>query len=603
MAGTTQKWASRLPLPLVVLAVLGCARFAHAEPLIIRGEGGFEVRASRDEGELLLQGALRDDVGEAIGKQPVTVRITRDAHDDDPETKDALRSAKSCGLGTLSAQGDTLAVDTDPGGRFCVRVGLAKDRYTANLAWKGSGFLDAAELAVPFDLGRRPLFLVLDPKPRVVSLDRTPARFSALAENQENGATQAASGLGLTLFLPQGDRSPLATATTDARGRAVLDVDVRKLGAPRATTLALAFAGDADTSAAQYVVPIEVHAKVKLSAPSLEGASAKNPEDGIPIDVLAETVAGPVPEGTVEARIGDLVVGAATIELGHAHLVATFAEGGSKRLELRLRYLPQSPYFEPGPEVVLGLPVRGPSPLTRVPLAIAGALVVAWLVLGRRRAQPSARRAEAPDVRKPVERASLEVVRTSDSPKGGTYTGIVEDAHEGHPLARVRVWVEHRSFQGSETRVSVVTEDDGRFSFVLEGGLPQDTISAEGPFHAKLQNPLPVPGELRIALVTRKRKLLERLVAWARRTGAPYDARPEATPGHVKRAARDDRVATWASAVERAAFGGQEVDERAESEVEDLFPSLGDKAAAIGRVDPAKKPEPAREVQKPPKLG
>ena len=145
-----------------------------------------------------------------------------------------------------------------------------------------------------------------------------------------------------------------------------------------------------------------------------------------------------------------------------------------------------------------------------------------------------------------MERASLEVVRTSDSPKGGTYTGIVEDAHEGHPLARVRVWVEHRSFQGSETRVSVVTEDDGRFSFVLEGGLPQDTISAEGPFHAKLQNPLPVPGELRIALVTRKRKLLEQLVAWARRTGAPYDARPEATPGHVKRAARDDRVATWA---------------------------------------------------------
>ena len=39
------------------------------------------------------------------------------------------------------------------------------------------------------------------------------------------------------------------------------------------------------------------------------------------------------------------------------------------------------------------------------------------------------------------------------------------------------------------------------------------------------------------ALVLRKRALLDRLVEWARRRGLPYDARPEPTPGHVRRAA------------------------------------------------------------------
>ena len=40
-----------------------------------------------------------------------------------------------------------------------------------------------------------------------------------------------------------------------------------------------------------------------------------------------------------------------------------------------------------------------------------------------------------------------------------------------------------------------------------------------------------------------------------------------------------------------------------QSNIDLVRKSLGDKAAAIGRVGPAKKPEPAREVQKPPKLG
>jgi hypothetical protein len=89
---------------------------------------------------------------------------------------------------------------------------------------------------------------------------------------------------------------------------------------------------------------------------------------------------------------------------------------------------------------------------------------------------------------------------------------------------------------------------------------------------------LPEAGELDVALVLRKRALLDRLVAWARRRGLPFDARPEPTPGHVRRAAAGEfTVARWADAVERAAFGGQVVDAHAEKEVERLAPPASPK--------------------------
>jgi hypothetical protein len=574
---------------------------ALAEPLAVRGQGGFEARATRDEGALVLQGALRDDVGDALGREAVSLHVeAAGAAAGAPEVDLTGADAKTCGLGALTPSGRGLVVQTDPGGRFCVRVTLPKERFVAKLAWKGAGFLDAAELSVPFDLGRRPLYLALDPKPRIVSLDRTPARFSMLAENQENGTTQAASGIGVSLLLAGDEKTPLATATTDARGRAAFDVDTKRLGPPRAAEVALVFAGDSDTSPARQAFPIEVHARVRLATRGFDGDGTFDPEEGIPLDVEVDTVAGPVPEGAVEAKVGDRVVGAANVEAGHAHLLATFG-GGGKRAELRLRYLPRSPYFEPSPETLVEIPLRGPSPLSRVPLLLAGAAVVAWLVLGRRRAPPERdRKATHEPIGAPPERPSIEVVRAAHPESRTTYEGRVEDAHDGGGIAGVRVWVSRRSFQAEETRLSVVTDDAGRFTFDLRDRAPEDTLSAEGPFHARLTSRLPAAGELRIALVTRKRKLLERLVAWARRMGSPYDARPEPTPGHVRRAARDGQVAGWAAAVEQAAYGGGDVDERVELEVEALAPEHeGARALGGGPQNPDRRGEAPRA----PKLG
>ena len=67
--------------------------------------------------------------------------------------------------------------------------------------------------------------------------------------------------------------------------------------------------------------------------------------------------------------------------------------------------------------------------------------------------------------------------------------------------------------------------------------------------------------------------MLGRLVGWARKRGRPFDVKPEPTPGHVRRAAADDfQTARWADAVERAVFGGGEVDARMEGEIERMAP-------------------------------
>ncbi len=121
---------------------------------------------------------------------------------------------------------------------------------------------------------------------------------------------------------------------------------------------------------------------------------------------------------------------------------------------------------------------------------------------------------------------------------------------------------------------SALTDDQGRFALTGAETRPGDELGIEAPLHVPLRRPLPHAGELDAQLVQRKRAMLGRLVAWARLRGRPFDARPEPTPGHVRRAAGEDfGLARWADAVERAAFAGEPVDARVEAEVDRLAPN------------------------------
>src|SRR6202020_657092 len=179
----------------------------------------------------------------------------------------------------------------------------------------------------------------------------------------------------------------------------------------------------------------------------------------------------------------------------------------------------------------------------------------------------------------------LDVIRVAQEGEG--WKGRVTDADDATGIPVARVQIERPAFGRAEVLASVATDDDGRFELPPTERHLGDELSIEAPLHVALRRPLPPPGDLDAQLVQRKRALLGRLVGWAKLRGRPFDARPERTSGHVRHVAGEDfRVARWADAVERAAYGGEPVDARVEADIDRLAPGAPNaQAGAYANMD------------------
>jgi hypothetical protein len=241
---------------------------------------------------------------------------------------------------------------------------------------------------------------------------------------------------------------------------------------------------------------------------------------------------------------------------------------------VQVRYVPDAPWFEQSGELSVAVPLRGASPWRQAPLALGALALAVWLLVGR-----NARRLRLDRTivmqRPPTHEgtAGISIVHSSRS-RVGKFGGRVVDAHDGSPVPRARLAVQVPSFSGDSIVVSVFADDEGAFEFELESVAADADLVVEAPLHAELRQKLPGAGILEVALVSRRRKLLERLVQWAKKRGPPFDVRPEPTPGQVRRAAEAalPSAAGWADAVERAAFDKDDVDARVESDVMALDP-------------------------------
>jgi hypothetical protein len=418
------------------------------------------------------------------------------------------------------------------------------------------------------DLTKRSAELRFDPEPRVVTLDAPRTSLDVVAMFDDGGGEGAAR---LPLELTTETGAVIGHAMTDRAGRATFAIDPHDLGPPGRGALRVRFAGNDDTMASEHVAPIErdIHVTLALT----EEVEAGSPEDGVALS-LGATAMTFVPTGTLEARVDGVTVGAAALDKGHAIVNATFVPKGPKQAFVELRYVPDVPWFQPSGTISVSIPLRGPSPWRQAPLAVGALLVTAWLLLGR-----NARRSRLDKTivmqRPPTHEgtAGISVVHSSRS-RSGKFAGRVVDAHDGSPVARARLAVLVPSFRGEDTVVSVFADDEGAFEFDLESAVNEGELVVEAPLHGELRQKLPAAGILEIALVSRRRKLLDRLVQWARKRGPPYDQRPEPTPAQVRRAAEKGmpHAAEWADAIERAAFDQGEVDARVEHEVMALDP-------------------------------
>lgn len=574
----------------------------------VRGTAKIVAHAARDQGELILSGSLVDDAGQPIAAQPVTIHVTRESDPRDARVIEGLRAARTCDRSAdrpptaygVRVVGPPDAPDvetiTDEGGRFCFRARLVPDRHLAHLSWRGSSLVDGADSDLAFDLSRQGLVLRFDPTPHIILLDAPKVSLEAAALVEDDGATQAKPGLALVLANEKNEE--LGRSITDSSGRARFSVDAPRLGPPGRGSLRVSFVGDAQTAFAVHVAEIERRVKVTLRVPAAERGdlAAQVPEDGIPLDVDVTSTLGPVAEGGVEARIGDVVVGAAPVERGLARLTLTFTADGTEAL-VRLRYVPSAPWFEALGEPSVRVPIRGPGLAAKAPILLAGLAVLAFFLVGRvasKGNKPEPAPAKV-DVDAKVGSPRLEVVRAAARGEVG-WRGRIVDAHEGTPVAGARVWVDRGTFEGRSVLASVGADADGAFELPgIDGLVGDEQIAVEAPLHARLVQPLPPAGELSIALLLRRRALLARLVGWARKRGRPFDVKPEPTPGHVRRAAAEDfQTARWADAVERAVFGVGEVDARTEREIERMVPADPRPAATPEKEKDAAEAQPAQ---------
>jgi hypothetical protein len=525
-----------------------------------------------------LSGTLVDDAARPIPGARLAISIVRTVGPV-PLTF-GTASPEPCVGGDARPSLERPDVMTDGEGRFCVHLLLPeRDRYVVHLEVPATGWVDGAALDVPVDLALAPVTLRFDPEQSVLSLDEEagrPSLIEVVASTEEAGLGVAAVGYPLTLANEAG--AQLGTAVTNASGRARFAVEPARLGPPGRGELRVSFAGSSEAAASTQSMQVVRSTRVSLATPEAVAGRlpAGSPEDGVPVHVVATARCAAngcraSPTGAIEARVGDAIVGAAPLDSGEGRVVATFAMPASPEVPIRLRFVPDAPWYPAAGEILVTLPVREPSPWRKATLALATLAAIAWIVALRMpHGGRSSRTNNPPSARRGPE-AGVALIRAGTA--AGGWTGMVRDAHDAFAISGARVAIERRGFERVEPLAEATSDEHGQFALPPVDVRPGDELIVEGPLHALLRRPLPGAGELQVALVLRRRALLDRLVAWAHRRGKPYDARPEPTPGHVRRAAGPHLpIARWADAVERAAFGGAPVDAQAEQDVERLAP-------------------------------
>ncbi len=567
---------------LAVVALGALARPAVAQrsaPVLrVHGTATVDAHAARDHDRLVVDGRVLDDGAQPV-QTSVRIRLTADAGAPGP----VHPTTCSAGAKPVTIDGTDAKTDTDEGGRFCIAFDAKDGKLHLDVTAVATDLVDAGTRTLEADLAKRSLRLRFDPEPRNVALDGGPLHLEAVVTRDEElpGSPPWVAGVPLTLSTESG--LAFARATSGPGGRASFDLERSKLGQPGFGELRLLFSGDVDTMPSEHRAPIRRDARVTLSL--AESVAPAVPEDGIALAILASTVAGPPSSGSLDAHVGDVAVGAAPLAGPRTPLTVTFSSEETSGVYVKVKYVPDAPYYLASDDLTVAVPVRGPSPWRKAPLVVSVLAIGAWLLLGRRARRRSDASKTVVMTRPPVHDGTAGVEVKREGTAGGPWSGVVVDAHDGTPIERVRVAIEAPSF-GANALASTFTDERGRFTLEASTAPPPGSrLVAEGPLHAALARPLPRGGELEIALVSRKRRVLERLVAWAKRRGPPFDQRPEPTPAQVRKAAGSSPEAAWADAVERAAFDDAPVDARVEAEVEDLAPRDG-KAPEGARGEP-----------------
>ncbi len=548
---------------LSTLLVASGAQALRSAPLKVRGSASIIASARASSSSLEVRGSVTDDAGRPLGRAHLRMKVL-----DDAGRGVTLPVPDKCPptLGVELARGfssipDTYILQTDAAGGFCLRVPGALTSGQVELSFEeDDGLFEPARQVLEIDATRRTLTLAFSPQP--VSLNLGQAHHTLFVDTklkQPPVERSAAERIRLELLLREGEADGptkrLANATVQAGSRSQFDVPSSALGSPGRATLTVSFAGSETIQPAERSVVVSRTAQVQLTL--AETGAASSWSSGTMLPLAVGYVGGAVPSGSVEARVMGRTVGIAPVKDGAANVMVRVESSRRHEVEVTLHYLPDAPWWRPGPPLEARVTTVSPASWTRWGwIALAG-LVAGWTVLAWRRPRGRSQQ-ETPKVALPPGRPQLELVHRV-APNSG-WTGRVLDAHDGHPLAQAEVQILGPSFRGSGTQHSTTTAHDGSFSLPpIPAPWPEGIqLRVTGVFHATLEQPLPPEGEVLVHLTTRRRALLERLGKWVERRGAPYSQPVDPTPGEVADAGDrqgDRAVAEWARGIEGAAYG------------------------------------------------
>ncbi len=564
-------------LPAALLAVLATCVSAWSNaapaPLRVRGASTIEASATALDGHVELKGALRDDTGRPIGNGHLGVRLLEHVGagvgSGDGSRAVPLPNAEACPPSPLlheargfPGEADEYVIDTDESGGFCVRL-AADVRGVFELTFSDSaGLYDNTRRIVELDHSRLGVELSFAAPPSSLPLEAAQNTLSLEVRMQPMPELRPELPVRVALS----DRKYNTTVVAHAGEATPVVLPREALGRPGPVEIVAHYAGAERYQPAEARLRSSVTARVELNLVA-EPAPGR-PDQGIALQVAVRSAAGAVPSGSVEARLAGETVGIAEVKGGVALVTARFEVRHKSAVPITLVYLPAEPWWLASVPREITVQALPPSSWGRLGWIAALLLVASWLIAGwwrprRSEAQPG-RRADKPR----AVAASIQLLESAEA--GSGWRGKVIDAHEREPISSAVVTLERRSFEGREVVARIKTDADGEFEFEPLSNAGGIWLIARAATHSTLERPLPPAGRLSIELVTRRRHLIGRLVAWAERNGRPWADIGEPTPAHVAQVARHQQkqdVDEWARAVETAAFGPTPVDEALERQV------------------------------------
>ncbi len=545
-------WSLRTKARLgAALAALGPAIVAvgPAAALDVRVRGGARLAGQavflEDKSTLELRATLTDDDGAPLERAWLELTSTAPF---------SARDVGGCPTPRVSIAplDGGVRVQTAARGEICLRLAGGAPIGELRLRFPGHAHHTAATASVAFDRDatrKRRAAVTFDPPPTEIDLDLRTTVIAARVDIED--ALSLGDPLVVRLF-SDGERE-LATAKIGGDKKARFEIASDRLGPPGLGELSARFDGDGAFARASDEATVTRFRTVRLELEREPEAVVRGGIAALHVRAAAFDV---VAVGAVEALASGASVASVPLRDGRAVLEVPVDPGALGEAAITLRFLPASPYLRAGRALDVRVAVSPPSAVLRTTLLALVIRTLAWALSGWKRSR------ERPAPAAPPARALPPGVHVLEAGhERGDLHGRVVDAHDGVALANVELVVRAPAIDGDGVVARTLSGSDGTFAFGLERGHDTLWLEASVSTHSAVKRHLPSGGRLVVALSTRRRSLLARLVSWTRGAGRPFDRTREPTPAQVMAVAgeRDD-VRQWAAEVEEAAFGGGELD-------------------------------------------